>query len=31
MFIGLASLFVFLILTFVLSKTIYADRVVFTR
>ena len=31
MFLGLASLFVFLILTFVLSKTIYADRVVFTR
>lgn len=31
MFVGLASLFVFLILTIVLSKTIYADRVVFTR
>lgn len=31
MFVGLASLFVFLILTIVLSKTIYADRIVFTR
>lgn len=31
MFIGLASLFVFLILTFILSKTIYSERVVFSR
>ncbi|EIF0095864.1 hypothetical protein ACR3PJ_004564 [Salmonella enterica subsp. enterica serovar Typhimurium] len=31
MFIGLASLVVFLILTIILSKTIYADRVVFSR
>jgi hypothetical protein len=31
MFIGLASLFVFLILTVVLSKTIYSERVVFSR
>lgn len=31
MFIGLASLIVFLILTIVLSKTIYSERVVFSR
>ncbi|HCB2835139.1 hypothetical protein [Klebsiella pneumoniae] len=31
MFIGLASLFVFLILTVVLSKTIFSERVVFSR
>ncbi|EBT1785640.1 MULTISPECIES: hypothetical protein [Enterobacterales] len=31
MFIGLASLVVFLILTIVLSKTIYSERVVFSR
>lgn len=31
MFIGLASLVVFLILTVVLSKTIYSERVVFSR
>ncbi|WP_410756737.1 hypothetical protein [Citrobacter youngae] len=31
MFIGLASLVVFLILTIVLSKTIYSEKVVFSR